>query len=67
MKKIIEGLLKIIAMVAIISVVLALPVMWVWNAAFVGTIDGVHEIGFWNALGILFLCSMLFKNNTSNK
>jgi len=34
----------------------------VWNAAFVGTIDGVHEIGFWNALGILFLCSMLFKN-----
>jgi len=56
-----------IAMVAIISVVLALPVMWVWNAAFICTIDGVHEIGFWNALGILFLCSMLFKNNTSNK
>lgn len=53
--------------IALDATILALPIMLLWNAALVGTIDGVHEIGFWNALGISFLSSLLFKAKiTSN-
>jgi hypothetical protein len=49
----------------IVACVLALPVMWLWNACLVGAVAGVSEIGFLQALGISILCSILFKSNVS--
>lgn len=46
--------------------ILAWPTQWLWNNALVGAADGVHPIGFWQALGINFLFSILFKNSTSS-
>ncbi len=46
-----------------VATVVALPVMWLWNAALVGAISGVNEIGFFQALGITLLASILMNVN----
>lgn len=48
-------------------VLLAWPVQLLWNSCLLGAVDGVHQIGFWQAMGINFLFGMLFKNSNSNK
>lgn len=55
-------------LVALAALLMALPTMWLWNGALVPAVDGVHEIGFLQALGLNFLFSILFKStSTSNK
>src|SRR5262245_24205751 len=34
-------------------------VMWLWNAV-LPTVAGVHPLNFWQALGLLVLCKILF-------
>ena len=46
----------------ITAVLLAWPTQWLWNNVLIGAVDGVHPIGFWQALGINILFNMLFKN-----
>lgn len=53
-------------MVAILAVLMALPTMWLWNAIVPDiTKNAVTELTFWQALGLNFLCSILFKSSTS--
>ena len=33
-----------------------------WNSCLVPAVDGVHDITFWQALGLSALSSILFKN-----
>ena len=47
------------------AVILAWPTQLLWNSALVGAVDGVHKIGFWQALGINFLFGILFKSSSS--
>lgn len=35
------------------------PIMWLWNNCLIGAIDGIHEIGFKQALGIAILVALL--------
>lgn len=56
----------VIGMVVLVAVLLAWPVQLLWNGCLVGAIDGIHPIGFWQAMGLNFLFSMLFKSS-SNK
>lgn len=49
------------------TVILVWPIQWLWNNALVGAVDGINPIGFWQALGITFLCNVLFKNSTNSK
>lgn len=53
--------------VLLIGIVLALPVQLLWNGCLVGTVDGVHPITFWQALGLNILFSILFKNSNNEK
>ena len=55
-----------IGMLIVIAVLTAWPTQWLWNNALVGAMDGFNPIGFWQALGINILCSILFRNSTSN-
>ena len=69
MEKFTEGLVVFlggIALIAFIAVVLALPTQLLWNGCLVDAVDGIHQIGFWQALGLNFLFSILFKNSTSS-
>ena len=54
-----------IALVFVACILLAWPVEWLWNNSLVGAVDGIHLITFWQALGISFLFSILFKNSSS--
>lgn len=58
-----------IALTVFVAIFLALPVMWLWNSCLVPAVDGIHSIGFWQALGLNVLFSILFKttNTTSKK
>lgn len=53
----------------IISLLTAWPIMLLWNACLVPAVTFAKEIDFWQAFGIMLLCSFLFKSyeNNSNK
>ena len=54
--------LSAFGILVVTAVLLAWPTQWLWNNVLVGAVDGVHPIGFWQALGINILFNMLFKN-----
>ena len=54
-----------IALLFVACIILAWPVQLLWNYSLVGAVDGVNPISFWQALGISFLFSILFKNSSS--
>jgi hypothetical protein len=49
------------------SVIMALPTQWLWNSCLVPALDSVNPIGFWQALGLNVLSSILFKSHASSK
>lgn len=54
----------------LIIILLAWPVMWLWNYALVPAIDDVNNISVSQALALMVLANMLFKthvNNSNNK
>lgn len=60
------GIFGIVALVVIMGLLFAFPVMWLWNGCLVGTVDGVHQIdSVWTAFGINVLCGLLFKSTSS--
>lgn len=61
------AVITVIAVIFLTAFLLAWPTMWLWNNALMGAVDGIHPIGFWQALGITFLCNILFKNSNTNK
>jgi hypothetical protein len=52
--------------IIVVSLIMALPVMWLWNDSLVPAVNGVHQISWMQALGISILCSILFKNSSSD-
>ena len=54
--------LSALGLLVVTAVLLAWPTQWLWNNVLVGAVDGIHVIGFWQALGINILFNMLFKN-----
>ena len=61
------ALILAIGIVLLTAVILAWPTQLLWNNALVGAIDGVNQIGFWQALGVNILCNLLFKGHSSSK
>ena len=55
--------LSALGLLVVTAVLLAWPTQWLWNNVLMGAVDGVHPIGFWQALGINILFNILFKNN----
>ena len=53
--------------VVIAAIVMAWPTQLLWNGCLVPAVDGTHEIGFWQALGINILFQLLFKSTNSVK
>lgn len=54
-----------IALIIFAAGLLAWPVQLLWNGCLIDAVDGVHPIGFWQAMGLNFLFSILFKASTS--
>ena len=58
-------MIGIIAVVVVMGVIMALPVMWLWNWL-CPTLFGLPSLGFWQAMGLNVLCGILFKGSTSS-
>lgn len=58
---------SLIAAMLIIDLLLALPIMWMWNGALVPALTITKPIGYWQAFSILILSSILFKTNNLSK
>jgi hypothetical protein len=64
--KIFKDFVILLLTITIVAILLAWPVQWLWNNALLGAIEGINPIGFWQALGINFLASILFKSTKSS-
>jgi hypothetical protein len=65
---ILEGILKIMAIISLVCLLLGLPLMLLWNWL-MPVIFGLSEISFWQAVGLNLLASILFArtSTTNNK
>lgn len=51
-----------IGYIIVASALLGLPLMWLWDWL-MPTLFGLQTITFWQACGLNFLCSILFKTS----
>ena len=68
MDKVIMGALAALlglALLLAVSLLVGLPVMWLWNALMPG-IFGLGEIGFWQAVGLSLLAGFLTRGSSSS-
>jgi hypothetical protein len=64
MKEIIGPAVTVFGLFILVSLVCALPVMWLWDWL-MPTIFGLKEITVFQAWGLSALCGLLFKSNIS--
>jgi len=63
---VLKGLFAIIGIVGVVALILGLPLMLLWNWL-MPQIFGLTEITFWQAVGLNFLSSILFKTTYTSK
>ena len=57
--------LALVGMICLLGLVLAFPVMWLWNYA-MPVATGAGVIGYWHAWCLLVLSSLLVKSASSS-
>lgn len=62
----ITALFIAILFAGLVSVLMGFPTMWLWNWI-MPAICGFGKLSFWKALGLNFLCAILFKNVSNFK
>jgi hypothetical protein len=55
-----------IGLIVLLSFLLSLPVMLLWDAVMPSIFTGLHEITWLQAWGLSLLCGLLFKSHTSS-
>ena len=55
-----------IIVLTITSLLLAFPVEWLWNGMLIYVFPEIKSITYWQALGLLLLSGLLFKNSNIN-
>jgi hypothetical protein len=66
MEKALTGIATVVGVVILVALLLGLPLMILWNWL-MPTIFGLPTIGFWQAVGLNFLASILFNKTTTKK
>jgi hypothetical protein len=62
--KIVLVILMVVFMAMLWSVLVGFPVKWLWNWL-LPTLFNFPKIGFWQAVGVVFLCRCLFGGGLS--
>ena len=57
----------VLAIVVVLGLVLSFPLMLLWNGCVVPAINGVQEITWLQAWGILIVSNLLFKSTSYRK
>ena len=66
MEKVLTGIATVVGVVILVALLLGVPLMILWNWL-MPTIFGLPTIGFWQAVGLNFLASILFNKTTTKK
>lgn len=45
----------------LVLLVCSLSVEYLWNYCLITAIDGVHPITYWQSVGLVIMCNVLFK------
>jgi len=53
--------------VALAALIMALPLMFLWNTCLVPVVEAINPIGFWQALGLNILFNIMFKSQNLKK
>ena len=56
------AIVGVLGFAAGVALLFAVPVWLLWNSVLVKVVSGVSVVSFWQALGMTFLCSLLFKS-----
>ena len=67
MKELSAMIFMIVGIVVVVGLLFSYPVMLLWNGCLVPAVDGVKDIGWLQAWGLMILFGILFKTTTSNK
>jgi hypothetical protein len=57
---------RFLIVIGFVSFVNGLPIYYLWNHCLVGAIDGINPITYFQASGLFFLCTLLFKSSIFN-
>ena len=63
----ITAFIGLLVVLVLFSLLLAWPVMELWNQCLVPAVDGIREIGWLQAWGLQFLFGILFKTTVNKK
>jgi phosphotransferase system glucose/maltose/N-acetylglucosamine-specific IIC component len=66
-KDIAEAFFLIVGIVVVLGLLFSYPVMLLWNGCLVPAVDGVKEIGWLQAWGLMILFGILFKTTVTKK
>jgi phosphotransferase system glucose/maltose/N-acetylglucosamine-specific IIC component len=66
-KDIAEAFFLIVGIVVVLGLLFSYPVMLLWNGCLVPAVDGVKEIGWLQAWGLMILFGILFKSTVTKK
>ena len=62
------AVLTVLALILFVSVIVAFPIMWLWNWCLVPAMPFLAKITFWQALGIKVLIGLLtYESSSSSK
>jgi hypothetical protein len=67
MKDIAQAFFMVVGIVVVLGLLFSYPVMLLWNGCLVPAVDGVKEIGWLQAWGLMILFGVLFKSTTGKK
>ena len=67
MKEVANAFFLIVGIVVVLGLLFSYPVMLLWNGCLVPAVDGVKDIGWLQAWGLMILCGLLFKSSVSTK
>lgn len=63
--EVVTKILVAVGIALLTGLLMTLPVMWLWNWL-MPKIFGLITINFWEALGLILLCSFLLKSSSSS-
>jgi hypothetical protein len=67
MKDLASAFFMIVGIVVVLGLLFSYPVMLLWNNCFVPAVEGVKEIGWLQAWGLMILFGILFKSTVTKK
>ena len=65
-KDVVEDGLKILLGVILAILILAFILTWLWNLIIPVIFVGVAPLTYWQAIGLITICRILFNRNSSN-